>query len=184
LASEQLVPEALERESTGPVPDGPKGFVVKARFDRVLFGPDGGVVSDYKTGRKLKDRVQVGDMLSGEEFQVPVYALFSGLPVELLGVGPDPDIDVARFASFKSEELREGFLETLRVVAGLTDAGRFPIRPGPRCDWCDYRSACRRGHPPTEYREDHAVDIQDARDCWSKTAKLPSLAAVRHEHEP
>jgi RecB family exonuclease len=183
LANDELVPEALELENQGPIPGGPERLIVSARFDRVLRGADGRIVSDYKTGRNLKDRVHVGAMLSGRELQVPIYALTSGLPVELLGVGADPDIDVVRFESFKSDEQRIGFLETLRAVAALTDAGRFPIRPGSHCDGCDYRSACRRGHPPTEYREGHAADVRDARDCWSKTGKLPSLAAVRVEME-
>jgi RecB family exonuclease len=181
LASERLVPKALELKTEGPIPGGPKDLTVRARLDRVLSGADGGVVSDYKTGRKLKDRVQVGAMLSGTELQVPIYALTSGLPVELLGVGADPDVDRVPFSGFKSDEQRAGFLETLRVVTALIDAGRFPIRPGRQCNRCDYRSACRRGHPPTEYREDHAADVRDARDCWSKTDKLPSLVAVRRE---
>ncbi len=184
MASEGLVPDALELEVDGPIPAGPKGLVVRARFDRVMRGRDGAVVSDYKTGRELKERVNVSAMLSGAALQVPIYALLSALPVELLAVGPNPDVEVIRFDDFKSDEHRNGFLETLRVVAALTDAGRFPIRPGSHCDRCDYRSACRRGHPPTEYREDHAVDIQDARDCWSKTGKLPTLAAVRDETAP
>ncbi len=181
LANGGLVPEALEHDVRGPIPGGPEGLIVRARFDRVMRGRDGGLVGDYKTGRNLKDRVHAGAMLSGTALQVPIYALLSALPVELLGVGPHPDVDVIRFESFKSDEQRNGFLETLRVVVALADAGRFPLRPGPHCEWCDYRSACRRGHPPTEYREDHAADIQDARDCWSKTGKLPSLAAVREE---
>jgi len=183
LQGSGLVPEALERDASGTLPGGPPGLLIRARFDRLLRGPDGPVVSDYKTGGKLKDRAQVGAMLSGAALQVPIYALLSGSPVELLGVGRnhDPAIDVVRFDKFKSDEQREGFLETLCVLAALADAGRFPIRPGDHCEWCDFRSACRHGHPPTTFRDGHAADVEDARDCWSKTAKLPSMAAVRRE---
>jgi hypothetical protein len=111
-------------------------------------------------------------MLSGAALQVPIYALLSALPVELLAVGPNPDVDVLRFENFKSDEQRTGFLETLRIVAALSEAGRFPIRPGSHCDRCDYRSACRRGHPPTEYREDHAETL-GTRGLLSKTASCP-----------
>ena len=122
-------------------------------------------------------------MLTGESLQVPVYALLSGFPVELLGVGinHDPEGDPARFDGFPSDELRRGFLETVSVLTGLAETGRFPIRPGDHCDWCDYRSACRRGHPPTDFREDHAADARDARDCWQKNSKLPTLRDVRGE---
>ncbi len=186
LQGSGLVPEALEHDASASLPGGPPGLLIRARFDRVLRGPDGPVVSDYKTGGKLKDRAQAGAMLSGAALQVPIYALLSGSPVELLGVGRnhDPAIDVVRFDGFKSDEQREGFLETLRVLCALADAGRFPIRPGDHCDWCDYRSACRRGHPPTAFRDGHAADVKDARDCWSKTAKAPSIAAIRSEDAP
>jgi RecB family exonuclease len=181
LEDEGLVPETLEHDDTGTIPGGPPGLSIRARFDRVSRGASSAVVADYKTGGDLAARVKPAAMLSGAALQVPIYALLSGSPVELLGVGPghDPGSDVARFDGFKSDDQRLGVLETLRVLTGLAEAGRFPIRPGDHCAWCDYRSACRHGHPPTVFRESHARDVADARDCWSKTAKAPSLAAVR-----
>ena len=183
MERESLVPEQFEHDVFRVIPGGPPGVVIRARFDRVVGGPDGSIVSDYKTGGKLKDRVKPGAMLSGGELQAPIYALLSGFPVELLGSGPthDPLTDRVRFDAFKTDEQRQGFLETLHVLVALADSGRFPIHPGRHCDWCDYRPACRRGHPPTEFREDRAEDIKDARDCWDKTDKTPTLAAVRRE---
>jgi len=176
-----LTPESLESDVVGAIPGGPSGLEVRARFDRVFRGDDGRIVGDYKTGGALKDRVKSGAMLTGEALQVPIYALISGSPVELLGVGPRHDAEVVRFDGFRSTEERVGVLETLRVVAALAAAGRFPIHAADHCGWCDYRSACRHGHPPTRFRESHAADVADARDCWSKTAKTPSIAAVRRE---
>ena len=186
LAGLGLVPEWLEHGVSKTIPGGPRGLVIRARFDRVLRGESSAVVSDYKTGGDVSARVKPGAMLSGGALQVPIYALLSGSPVELLGVGlkHDPDADFVRFDGFKSVEQREGVLETLRVLAALADAGRFPIHPGDHCDWCDFRSACRHGHPPTTFREGHAVDVKDARDCWSKTARAPSLDAIRRENAP
>jgi RecB family exonuclease len=186
LAGNGLVPESLEERAPSAIPGGPPGLVIGARFDRVLRGDTSAVVSDYKTGGELAARVKPGAMLGGGAMQVPIYALLSGSPVELLGVGPkhDPETDVARFDGFASDDQRKGFLETLRVLIALVDAGRFPIHPDDHCDWCDYRSACRHGHPPTLFREEQASDVQDARDCWSKTVKAPTLAAVRREDTP
>ena len=186
MEREGLVPEQFEHEVFRVIPGGPPGVVIRARFDRVLGGPEGSIVSDYKTGGKMKDRVKPGAMLSGSELQAPIYALLSDGPVELLGTGlaHDPSTDLVRFDAFKTDEQRRGFLETLHVLVALADSGRFPIRPGRHCDWCDYSGACRRGHPPTEFREDHAEDIKDARDCWTKTDKTPTLAAVRREEHP
>jgi hypothetical protein len=75
-------------------------------------------------------------------------------------------------------------LETVGVLVALARSGRFPIHPGIHCDWCDYRSACRRGHPPTLFREERAADVEDAHACWSKTAELPTMDAVRREDAP
>jgi RecB family exonuclease len=186
IASDGLVPEALEKTAPSAIPGGPPGLVVGARFDRVLRGRASALVSDYKTGGELTARVKPGAMLAGGAMQVPIYALLSGASVELLGVGPrhDPVNDVVRFDGFTSSDQREGFLETLRVLIALVETGRFPIHPGDHCDWCDYRSACRHGHPPTLFREEQTSDVQDARDCWSKTVKAPTLAAVRREDTP
>jgi hypothetical protein len=103
--------------------------------------------------------------------------------VELLGVGCDNEPEYELFTGFKKPEHQEGVLETLRVAAALAHAGRFPIRPGDHCNNCDFRPACRKGHPPTEFRNDRAADVRDARDCWSKSGKAPTLAAVRAETE-
>jgi PD-(D/E)XK nuclease superfamily len=181
LAEAGLVPEAFEQELTKTIPGGPEGLVIRARFDRVLTGNSARVVSDYKTGRHLASRIGSSAMLSGSALQVPIYALIANASVELLGVGRDNEPEVVVFEDFKNREQRDGVLETLRVAATLAVAGRFPIRPDDHCRNCDYRSACRRGHPPTEFREDHAEDVRDARDCWAKSVKTPSLAAVRGE---
>jgi hypothetical protein len=179
MRDQGLEPESLESDAVGVLPGGPAGLAVNARFDRVLHGNEGRVVGDYKTGGALAGRVKSSKMLTGASLQVPIYALLSGSPVELLGVGPRHDAEVVRFEGFKSTGEREGVLETLRVAAALAAAGRFPIHADEHCNWCDYASACRHGHPPTLFREAHAQDAGDARDCWSKTGRAPTIAAVR-----
>jgi hypothetical protein len=100
--------------------------------------------------RQVAERVKLGAMVSGGALQVPIYALISGLPVELLGVGPnhDPQDDVVRFDGFGSADERNGVLETLRVVATLAKSGCFPLRRGDHCEWCDFRSAWSFDSPP------------------------------------
>jgi RecB family exonuclease len=181
MAADGLVPASLEHRIEKTIPDGPPGLVVRARFDRVTGGAGATVIGDYKTGGDLGARMSRSAMLSGGELQVPLYALIADAPVELLGVGPRHDGEVARFDGWKSPDERDGVVETLRIAAALAGAGRFPLHSGDHCRVCDYRSACRRGHPPTEYREEISPDVRDARDCWHKTGKAPSIAAVRRE---
>src|SRR5262249_39004253 len=141
----------------------------------------GHLVTDYKTGRHIKSRVDARGMLTGNALQVPLYALLTGCPIEVVRVSRGVPPDVAPFDGFKSAEHECGVVETLRTVAELARVGSFPIRSGAHCDWCDYASACRPNHPPTAFREDHADDIRDVRDCWRKTVKTPTLKAVRRE---
>ncbi|HZN53797.1 MAG TPA: PD-(D/E)XK nuclease family protein [Candidatus Polarisedimenticolaceae bacterium] len=187
MADEGLVPEALEHPIEALLPGGPATIAVRARLDRVLRGSQGQVVGDYKTGGDLALRTRPAEMLSGKELQVAIYALLTGFPVELLGVGPrhaaetgeETDARFVRFEGFDKTALRDGVVETLGAVLALASSGRFPIRAGSHCGFCDYASACRKGHPPTEYREEQAEDIADARDCWGKKVKSPSLSSVR-----
>jgi RecB family exonuclease len=187
LESAGLVPEALESDAAGAILGDPDGLAITTRFDRVCRGEAGRVVGDYKTGVNLAERAKPAKMLTGETLQVPIYALVADAPVELLGVGPRhdaSDASVARFEGWKTAEQREGVVETLRVAASLAGQGRFPIHAGDHCAWCDFRSACRHAHPPTAHRESGAQDVTDVRDCWRKTAKAPTLAALRREDAP
>ena len=117
-------------------------------------------------------------MLSGASLQAPIYTLLTSSPVELLGVGPKNLGQVARLDAL-SADVANGILETIDAGLALASSGRFPIHADEHCERCAYRSACRHGHPPTVYRESLAADVEDARDCWSKTGKLSSLDAVR-----
>jgi len=184
LAAEGLIPASFEFEDEGSIPGAPPGLSVTVRYDRVVARAGGRVVSDYKTGGDLAARVKPAAMLSGEQLQVPVYALIAEAPVELLGAGPKHEAGFARFDDFASPAERDGVLETIRVALGLAVAGTFPLHADAHCAWCDFRPACRNTHPPTAFREAQADDARDARDCWDKSAKLPLLAAVRAEREP
>ena len=129
-----------------------------AVLDRRLERPDGAqLIGDYKTSVHLAERVHETEMLRGLALQVPLYALATGErgAVELLGVGPafeNAESTRFTFAGFSSAATREGLLETLRVLRALVVGGRFPLREGRHCEWCPYRDACRRTHPPTEER--------------------------------
>ncbi len=188
MQAEGLEPDVIEDEQSASLPpEGDDATVLVARLDRVLVGPGVRLIGDYKTGA-MADHLKQGAMLSATELQVALYQILFGAPVELLGVGPrysdetaggPDDARFLRFNGFRTSALREGFLETVRVLSAGTASGVFPIRPSRRCGTCDYRKACRTGHPPTEFREEHAADARDLHDVWAKSAKKPTLAAVR-----
>ena len=184
MADDGARSRALEHDVVGGDLRRPAGLAVRARFDRVLRGGDGlDRLATTRRAASSKAACKLGAMLSGGELQVPIYALHLGLAGRAAGASAhDHDADVVRFDGFKSTEERDGVLETLRVAAALADAGRFPIHPGSTADWCDYRSACRRGHPPTRFREGRAARRRGrARLLEQDRRRLPTLAAVRRE---
>jgi RecB family exonuclease len=157
---------------------GPELPPLAARLDRIVEGPAGRTVGDYKIGR-VDNKVAPRAMLKGNSLQVAVYSLLEEAPVDLLGVSPDHEERFARFPGFGTPALRDGIVETIRVVAALDEAGVFPMNPGRHCAWCAFRSACRRLHPPSLFRGDHADDARDFHDLDDKSTKNPMLALVR-----
>jgi hypothetical protein len=126
-------------------------------------------------------------MLKGTSLQVPLYQLLAGdgACVELLGVGPAHDParvpDEAarrpRFTGFDART-RPGFDETLATLLGVLRDGRFAMRPGRHCSWCDFRPACRRLHPPTLAREAADPEVADLRGLDGKSIRAALLAQV------
>ncbi len=162
---------------------------VYGRFDRLLWTGAGPVVGEYKTAGDIARRGDVTAMLRGTALQAPLYHLVSGgAAVEVLGVGPDHDPEegagdderLARFEGFASRALREGFFESLEVLASFPRRGVYPLLDDVACRWCAYVSACRKDHAPTASR--HAREDTDLHDLRRKTkTKSPTLALVRGE---
>ncbi len=199
LAGEGMAPEAFERTLSRRIEFGDgMSAEIEGRLDRICAASTIRAVGDYKTGGDLAQRGDVKEMLRGGALQVPLYRMIAGgdCRVELLGVGPEFDAPEGsepperhvRFDGFESGEIEAGFRETVRALLRLAGAGRFPLRAGRHCRYCPYAKACRRNHPPTAEREEHAPDSSDFRDLALKTKKAPTLASVRaartEESEP
>jgi RecB family exonuclease len=171
--------------------DGERRLQVHGRFDRLLRGPgETACIGDYKTGGKLAEAANPTKILKLHRLQVPLYWLLGQrtADVELLGVGPDygpggprEEDRLVTFRGFASPEQEQGLREGLAVLADLLRRGAFPLRPDNHCNWCDYRPACRRSHPPTLEREENAGDSRDYRDVQRRSSKRPLLDRVREE---
>lgn len=164
-------------------------LLLRGRLDRILEA-DGLLVGDYKTSRSLERYGNFAYMLQGSKLQAPLYRMLCDGParVELLGVGPQhvPGEEASRvvFDGFDSEDQESGFLESLRVLARLSETGVYPFNKDKHCEWCAYNQACRRDHPPSYEREKLATDSDEYRLVQKKTAKQkPTLAAVRQDLE-
>jgi ATP-dependent helicase/nuclease subunit B len=192
LAGDGMKPAGLEERLEEEIDLGEEVAIrLVGRTDRRLSGPGGTLVGDYKSSGNLRNRGDLTEMLKGRALQIPLYWLMAGesSAVELLGVGPgydheEPDaLEAGRrmeFQGFSSDEAREGFLETLRVLVDLARRGRFPLRPDDRgCRFCPYERACRRTHPPTQEREGHARDTRRYYSLKKKNkSKRPTLNTI------
>lgn len=190
----------LEHPAEAKIPMGQSDVAlgVRGRFDRVLRGAGRTlIVSDYKSHGALDRHVEMKDALKGARLQLALYTLIASecasswgveapeIRAEALGVGPDyqaEEVEKTRL-NLDPEKLaagREGFLETLGVLARLAESGIFPLNERSiRCASCSYSRACRRSHPPTLARLAGAAGAKDYYLVRRKNTKDPTLAAVR-----
>jgi RecB family exonuclease len=187
-------------EAALPVPGREGALNLGGRFDRVCVRGDGHVVvTDYKTGGSLEEFVAPREFLRGRRMQMPLYALMAGagrlrasgepvaaerasIAVEVLGVGarfePEPQEARAVLEPKSLDAMKDGFLETLAVLLRLDDAGLYPLNETPSCQFCDFRAACRRGHPATVERLGNNAALRDYALVRRKSSRARLLAQV------
>jgi hypothetical protein len=182
LARDDLELETTVEECVALTPD--LAITLRGRLDRRATREGTVEIADYKTSGSLAGRMKPLEMLRAETMQVPLYRLLAGgnARVRLLGVGPDfrfgDDEDAPVFEGWTDAE-DAGFRETVATLVLLHARGTYPLRPGHHCDWCAYRGACRRAHPPTLAREENDPATLDLRDLARKKRKQPRLCDVR-----
>ena len=164
---------------------------LRGRFDRFLRDDAGVLVGDYKTGGRPENLVSLSAILKGERLQMALYALLAESEagpgralVEVLGVGPDFDLDAdgarARLDPEKFGTIRDGLLESLAVLLRLAAANHFPLSPREGlCEHCPYTRACRRSHPATLERLEAHPALADFHRMRHKNSRKPRLADVR-----
>ncbi len=120
------------------------GIIIRGILDRIDRRPDGGlVITDYKTGAAPSERYALPAF-----FALKIYALLirrrtgeTPVEVRLLYLrGPT----VYRLAIDDGQ--LDGVDRQLRALWEAIDRAietdHFPPRPGPRCSWCSFKSAC------------------------------------------
>ena len=186
---EGLEKDAAARLGPGDALTSPE---VRGRFDRIAAGAEGVVVSDYKTSGDLDRHVVPARMLKGLSLQMPLYLLLAEslaargevqappIRAEVLGVGPRYDGDAR--ASLEAGVLashREGILETLGILHGLSASGSFPLNESSwLCERCPYARACRRWHVPTLRRIASAPGASDYALVRRKNTRQPTIETV------
>ncbi|MDG4791713.1 PD-(D/E)XK nuclease family protein [Micromonospora sp. WMMD1102] len=141
------------------------------RTDRIdsRTGPDGPelVIVDYKTGRTGLDS---DDARGSQALALYAYAAervfrkpcrrveLHHLPTRTVAGHDHTAESLARQLS-RAEDTARDIIAAERAVADGTDPDEaFPVLPGPRCGWCDYRRSCPAGADVPEREPWSAVE--------------------------
>ncbi len=157
-------PKETEMECSGKIPQ-LGDILFQGRIDRLDEKKEAGEtvrrVVDYKTGRDKPGKTETL-IMKGSFLQLPVYlGLAKAQEVAIYNLqelekGGEPRSISADFWEEYGKKLAEGIKGLVSVVR----EGRFYIRPGDDfgqiyCDWCDYKTICRKNHQPTRFRSLH-----------------------------
>jgi RecB family exonuclease len=169
------------------VPDG--DLALAGWIDRLIASPDGFSIDDFKTSRKVADKVDAKSLLTGNHLQLFLYrealAGARGLDpaavrARLLAIGPHAPAGEEESVLEAGAALRQGTLETIGVVLGLAREGWFPLLKSedanPYCNYCGYRRTCRKDHEPTRQRLEATERLRDFFRAKHKNRKRPLLA--------
>lgn len=126
-----------------------RGLPVTGRIDRIDRGPDGLILTDYKTRGSKPEGAQDASGRLRHDVQLPLYAEMAAQAY------PGERVAEARYYSLtRAEPIRarapsdqelQAFAERAR---GHLDEGRFPVQPdrdANACRLCDLEPVCRRG---------------------------------------
>jgi ATP-dependent helicase/nuclease subunit B len=175
-----FIPVAFEVLAEGAIAgvtdNGQTALKIRGRVDRVDRHRQSGVlrVIDYKVkvgrGISSEDRNLMQSAVRGYRLQPPLYALLQiqdhGTPrrVELFFLAPRRTTPIAR-STFDAEvwsgDAGVQLRKTLgRLISGIRN-GRFFIMPDTYCETCEFRVACRKEHPPTQWRVSCAPESKE-----------------------
>lgn len=166
-------PHDFEKELKAELPievGGRKTVTFRGYADRIDVSPAGAFrVIDYKrSGKKYREKMETGVFEKGKFLQPPLYFLLAEKVLE----APAAD---SKFVYYFLEEVLDGkpwekeltgemweqrpkFESHLKRYLERIAQGRFVIRPGKPCGFCDFRTLCRRSHRPTVVRAEEADD--------------------------
>jgi putative RecB family exonuclease len=137
--------------------------------DRLDLGPDGMIVTDYKSGRPPAPQ-RAGEKLDQVLLYAAAVAAATGerpVRARLLYLGAVViEVDATADAVDRAVER---LVTTWRAVEEAQAHDAFPARPGPLCGWCPYLADCPEGRDELRAR---------ARAGWYLPAHAPGLAAL------
>ena len=138
----RLEPRAREMDMTETIGH----MTIRGILDRMEEGPDGLIITDYKTGKAPPERYAISAF-----FALKIYALLiriregvTPVGLKLMYLGGDKGPTVYEISVNDAQlDAMERHLEALwSVIERAIEREKFPPRPGPLCNWCSYRDIC------------------------------------------
>lgn len=138
----RLEPRAREMDMTETIGH----MTIRGILDRMEEGPDGLIITDYKTGKAPPERYAISAF-----FALKIYALLIRIregvtpaALKLMYLGGDKGPTVYEIPVNDAQlDAMERHLEALwSAIERAIERETFPPRPGPLCNWCSYRDIC------------------------------------------
>jgi putative RecB family exonuclease len=138
----RLEPRAREMDMTETIGH----MTIRGILDRMEEGPDGLIITDYKTGKAPPERYAISAF-----FALKIYALLiriregvTPVSLKLMYLGGDKGPTVYEIPVNDAQlDAMERHLEALwSAIERAIERETFPPRPGPLCNWCSYRDIC------------------------------------------
>jgi putative RecB family exonuclease len=121
-------------------------MTIRGILDRMEEGPDGVVITDYKTGRAPPLRYAIPAF-----FALKVYALLvriregitpAALKLMYLGGDDGPTVYQIPITDAQLDAMQRQLEALWTAIERAIERETFPPRPGPLCGWCSYREIC------------------------------------------
>jgi putative RecB family exonuclease len=138
----RVEPRAREMDMTETIGH----MTIRGILDRMEEGPDGLIITDYKTGKAPPERYAISAF-----FALKIYALLiriregvTPVALKLMYLGGDKGPTVYEISVNDAQlDAMERHLEALwSAIERAIERETFPPRPGPLCNWCSYRDIC------------------------------------------
>ncbi|GHF77517.1 PD-(D/E)XK nuclease family protein [Amycolatopsis bartoniae] len=158
-------PVGLERWVSAPVnpePGQPPSMIIEGRADRIDERDAELVIVDYKTGRRAPDEYEARSsqalamyaVAAARTLRRPCHRVeLHHLPTGTVAAAEHTPDTLRRHLTRAEETAEDLRVATDTLTAGGDREVLFPVNPGVRCSWCDFRPSCAEGQqaaPPAK----------------------------------
>jgi len=128
----------LEKNFNFKIDAGGQSYSIRGRIDRVDKVGDKVKIIDYKTGRPKK-KLETSDKEQLLIYQLALEDIFKYEVGSLAFYYLEDNSEIEFLGGLKElSELKEKIIRTIENI----NQGEFPPKPGPLCQYCDYKEIC------------------------------------------